>query len=170
MDVSIDDRRKASPPSVPIGTDALTAPWRTDVLAGPPSERLDRMTQIVATQMKVPMVAVSLIDDKRHVTISTHGLPRGEHARDYSPCSLVVDSGAPLNVSDAPADARYAGFPMIQGPLHVRGYLAVPLRTDDDDVLGTLCLLDRRRREFTAEELQVLSRFGKAVEHLLRRR
>ncbi len=170
MDVSPTDRRKASQPPMPIGADAMAGAWRTDVLSGPPSERLDRMSQIVATQLKVPMAAISLIDDKRHVAISTHGLPRGEESRDFSPCSLVVDSGTPLKVADATADPRYAAFPLIAGPLKVRGYMGVPLRTDDNVVLGTLCVLDRRRREFTSDEQQVLSRFGKAVEHLLRRR
>jgi GAF domain-containing protein len=186
VNVSPNDRRKPSQSSsqsssqlptqspsqssIAIGGDASAAAWRTDVLAGPPSERLDRMTQTVAAQFKVPMAAISLIDDKRHVAISTHGLPRGEEVRNFSPCSLVVDSGLPLNVADASADPRYAGFPLVAGPLKVRGYLGVPLRTDDDVVLGTLCLLDRRRREFTREEQQTLVRFGKLAEHLLRSR
>ncbi len=170
MDVSLIDRRRATPPPASGSADALSSPWRTDLAGGPPSERLDRLTQSVATQLRVPMVAISLIDDRRQLPLSTHGLPRDELPRNFSLCRLVVDSGAPLNVADATADKRYAGFPLVTGALKVRGYLGVPLRTDDGDVLGTLCVLDRRRREFTSEEQQNLSRYGKFVEHLLRSR
>jgi GAF domain-containing protein len=169
MNVSPTERRKA--PQVPASANAdnLAAPWRTELVDGPPSERFDRVTQTVAGLLHVPMVAISLFDDRRQWALSTYGLSRGEQPRDFSPCSLVVDSGAPLSVADAPADPRYAHFPLVTGELKVRGYLGVPLRSDDDAVLGTLCVLDRRRRDFTADEMQVLSRFGKAVEHLLRR-
>jgi GAF domain-containing protein len=170
MDVSPTDRRRATPSAAQVNANTLAAPWRTDLVDGPPSERFDRVTQTVAGLLHVPMVAISLFDDRRQWALSTFGLPRGEQPRNFSPCSLVVDTGVPLSVADAPADPRYAHFPLVTGELKVRGYLSVPLRSDDDTVLGTLCVLDRRRRDFSADEQQVLSRFGKAVEHLLRRR
>jgi GAF domain-containing protein len=169
MDVSPTDRRKAVSSAGLDNAAQLGAPWRTELLDGPPSERFDRVTQTVAGLLHVPMVAISLFDERRQWALSTFGLERGERPRDFSPCSLVVDSGAPLSVADAPADPRYAQFPLVTGDLKVRGYLGVPLRSDDQTVLGTLCVLDRRKREFSAEDQQVLSRFGKAVEHLLRR-
>ena len=169
MHVSPIDRRKTMPPAGFENAERLGAPWRTELLDGPPSERFDRVTQTVAGLLHVPMVAISLFDERRQWALSTFGLARGERSRDFSPCSLVVDSGAALSIADAPADPRYASFPLVTGDLKVRGYLGVPLRSDDQTVLGTLCVLDRRRREFNAEEQQVLSRFGKAVEHLLRR-
>jgi GAF domain-containing protein len=50
----------------------------------------------------------------------------------------------------------------------VRAYLAVPLLDAAGHALGTLCVLDREPREFGTEEQQLLQRYGKALERLIR--
>ena len=55
------------------------------------------------------------------------------------------------------------------GEPHIRSYLGVPLFDDDGQALGTLCVLDRRVRDFSAEDQQILARYAQAVQHLMRR-
>ena len=58
--------------------------------------------------------------------------------------------------------------PLVTGEPHLRAYLGVPLHGEQGQVLGTLCVLDRQAREFNAEEQQVLARYAKALEQMLR--
>ena len=67
-----------------------------------------------------------------------------------------------LRVVDAWQDLRFAGNPLVTGEPHLCAYLGLPLLDDDGQALGTLCVMDRRVRAFTAEEVQI-------VQHLLLR-
>jgi GAF domain-containing protein len=115
------------------------------------------------------MAVISLVDARRQWFLSTFGLDATETNRDVSFCGHAVAERKTLRVVDAWVDPRFAGNPLVTGDPHIRAYLGVPLISDDGHALGTLCVLDRRVRAFSAEEQQVLARYAKAVEHLMRR-
>jgi GAF domain-containing protein len=81
-----------------------------------------------------------------------------------------VAQRATLEVVDALQDARFAGNPLVAGEPHIRAYLGVPLFDDAGHALGTLCVIDYVPRSFSAEQRQIVQRYARAVEHLLRRR
>jgi len=70
---------------------------------------------------------------------------------------------------DAWQDPRFSENPLVTGAPHIRAYLGVPLLDDEGHVLGTLCVLDRRVRKFSAQEQQILARYAKVVQHVMRR-
>lgn len=165
-----DERRRSQPAPLPTDdAERLEALALTGLLDSPPSEAFNRLTRSVATLLKVPIALISLVDEKRQWFLSRVGLETTETPRDMSFCGHAVASRQCLNVVDAWQDPRFAGNPLVTGEPHIRSYLGVPLIDDDGHALGTLCVLDRRVREFSAEDQQILARYARAVQHLMRR-
>ncbi len=67
------------------------------------------------------------------------------------PCGVVVRTGLPLAVADLADDPRTRDSVVVRR-LGMSAYLGVPLRTVDGAVVGTLCVLDQRSREWTSEQ------------------
>jgi GAF domain-containing protein len=164
------DRRQAwIPAPVPDDEPArLAALWRTGWLDTPPAEAFDRVTRSVAQMLNVPMALVSLVDEKRQWFLARHGMDARETPRDISFCGHAVAARQTLCVADAWLDPRFAGNPLVTGEPHIRAYLGVPVLDEQGHALGTLCVLDRRVRQFSAAEQQLLERYAKALEQLLR--
>ena len=171
MSLPDSNRRNALVPAPipPDETERLAAVWQTALLDSLPSEVFNRITRSVAAALKVPIALISLVDQKRVWFLARCGIDFAEAPRDTSFCSRVVDTKQTMHVVDAWQDPRFAGSPLVTGEPHIRAYLGVPLFDDKGHVLGALCVLDRRAREFSAEERQTLARYAMAVQALLRR-
>ena len=164
------DRRQTwqAPPVPADEPERLAELWATGLLDTPPAESFTRITRTVAQLLKAPIALVSLVDDQRQWFLARHGLEVTETPRDISLCGHAVAAGKTLRVVDAWQDARFAGNPLVTGEPHLRAYLGVPLFGDGGHALGTLCVLDRRVRDFSAEEQKIVERYAKAVQHLMR--
>ncbi|WP_216904222.1 GAF domain-containing protein [Synechococcus sp. CCY 9618] len=119
-------------------------------------ERFDRLTRIAAAAFDVPIVLISLIDAERQWFKSCQGLARRETSRDLAFCSHAVRRKADLVVADTWLDDRFADNPLVLGEPRIRFYAGAPLILDDGTCLGTLCLIDTRPRQLSAEELTLL--------------
>jgi GAF domain-containing protein len=74
---------------------------------------------------------------------------------EWSLCATVVRTGAPYVVADLSADPRHADNPLctVDG---LRSYAGVPLHDLDRRVLGALCVLDTRPRQYSRDDLILL--------------
>lgn len=73
-------------------------------------------------------------------------------------------------VSDAFADPRFADNPLVTGHPYVRFYAGAGLRLPYGQVVGTLCVMDRRPRAFDRLDVAVLCGLRDlVVKELLRR-
>jgi two-component sensor histidine kinase len=126
------------------------------ILDTPAEAAFDGLTALAAHILQVPMVLVSLVDADRLWFKSAHGLDVPETPRDISFCGHVVAADRELEVRDAHADPRFTDNPLVLGSRRVRFYLGMPLRSQGGFVLGTLCALDQRPRELTAEQRALL--------------
>lgn len=68
-------------------------------------------------------------------------------------CSIVHESGQPLRIGNATADARVRTHPARES---IQSYAGVPVRSLGGQVLGTLCHFDGRPRIMPTGELPVL--------------
>ncbi len=140
------------------------------ILDTPPEERFDRISAFAAQEFGVPMALVSLVDRDRQWFKSNFGLEARETPRDVSFCGHAVTLSAPLVVPDALADPRFADNPLVTGHPFVRFYAGAGLRLPYGQVVGTLCVMDRRPRDFDRLDLAVLCGLRDlVVEELLRR-
>ncbi len=130
----------------------------------------DDVVALAAAIVNVPVALVSLVDRDRQWFKARVGLDVEETPRAMSFCAWAVYEDANLVVADATEDERFADNPLVQGELGVRFYAGVPLRTPEKAVLGTLCVIDRERREITPEQLAHLERLASLIMHVIESR
>ena len=119
-------------------------------------ERFDRLTRIAAAAFDVPIALISLVDAERQWFKSCQGLSARETSRDLAFCAHAVRLKADLVVPDTWLDDRFADNPLVVGEPRIRFYAGAPLILDDGTCLGTLCLIDTRPRQLSAEEFGLL--------------
>jgi PAS domain S-box-containing protein len=141
------------------------------ILDTPPEPAYDDITRLAAQLCSAPVALVSLVDATRQWFKSRHSLGVVETARDISFCTHAI-AVAPdlLVVSDAAADPRFAGNPLVTGPMGLRFYAGAPLVSEEGHALGTLCVLDTCARQLTPEQAESLRSLARQVVRLLEAR
>lgn len=141
----------------------LSALHRYDVLDSPAEAPFDKITALVKSILNVPISAVSLIDSDRQWFKSITGVAAAETPRSISFCSHAIHELKPMVVEDATNDQRFSSNPMVLGPPHIRSYAGAPLQTPDGYNVGALCAIDTVPRTFSAEQLNILTKFAALV-------
>lgn len=126
------------------------------ILDTPPEERFDRIVQFAAEEFGVPIALISLIDSDRQWFKARFGLNVCETDRKSSFCGHAIHATEVMVVEDATQDHRFADNPMVLGAPHIRFYAGAPLEMSPGVRVGTLCLIDRRRRSLDATDLAIL--------------
>jgi signal transduction histidine kinase len=138
----------------------LRALERTGLLDTPPEEPFDRLTRLAAKLLKVPVTFLSLLDRDRDFYKSQSGFPeplasrRQIEGRTF--CHYTLGSSQPLVIPDTHADPEFRMVPTVES-LGVRAYAGVPLVTSEGHALGSFCAIDFAPREWTAQDLEILS-------------
>ena len=145
----------------------LAALDRLGLCGSPPSAAFDRVTRLAACALGAPIALVSLVGETRQWFKSKIGLDVAETPRQFSFCSHAVVGRAPLIVPDALLDSRFADNPLVTGEPGIRAYAGMPLNTSDGHAIGTLCVIDRRPRPFSREDIDILRDFAAIVEGLV---
>lgn len=139
----------------------LRALRETGLLDAPSEEVLDRITRLARRALDTERVLITLIDEDRQFFGSESTRDGGSGEREtpmrFSYCQFVVATGRPLNVPDARETELLRRNPAVRdGAI---AYAGVPLEVDGQ-VLGTVCAVESHPREWTEEELGVLTDFS----------
>lgn len=145
----------------------LTHLFRCGLLDSAAEESFDRLTRLCADLLRAPVALVSLVDDHRQFFKSALGLcepwaSRRETPLSHSFCKHGVAMNAPLVVSDARL------HPDLQDNLAIRdlgaiAYAGIPLRSSGFPI-GMFCVIDGQPREWSEQELKLLTELAHAVE------
>jgi signal transduction histidine kinase len=128
---------------------------------------LDDLSRLAAAIFDTPMALVSLVDADRQWFAGRTGLAHDQDPRAISFCGQVVESGRSLIVPDARAHPVFRDYTNVTGHPNIRLYAGAPLVDQDGYVLGTVCVLDDRPREFGDRQLDMLGQLaGQAGGHL----
>jgi GAF domain-containing protein len=146
----------------------LSALHRTGLLDSPSEEAFDRYTRLASRTLDAPVALISLVDADRQFFKSARGLDeplktKRETPLSHSFCKHVVASGESLVVGDARAEPLVRENPAVP-ELKVIAYAGVPLKSSNGQVLGTLCVIDHRPRDWQRDELDVLRDLGACLE------
>lgn len=133
----------------------------TDLLDSPPERAFDRLTHFACRLLKVPVALVSLVGAERQFFKSSRGLSEPWASRrgtllSHSFCQHVVSSNEPLIINDAREHPLVRDNPAIDD-LGVVAYLGIPLLTPEGSVIGSLCAIDSIPREWSEDDVEVLS-------------
>ena len=132
-----------------------------------PEEAFDDLARIASVICGTPIATVTLIDADRQWHKARIGLDDSESPRDDAFCAYTIVETGPMIVPDALEDERFAAYPNVLGNPYIRFYAGTPLRSTDGYALGTLCVIDRKPRELTEEQMDALAALGRQAEQLL---
>ena len=138
-----------------------------NILDTPAEERFDRLTRMAKRMFGVPIALVSLIDENRQWFKSCVGLDASETSRDISFCGHAILSNNVLIIPNALQDARFADNPMVLGDPNIRFYAGCPLRAPNGSMVGTLCIIDQKPRNFEKDDIEGLKDLASMVEREL---
>lgn len=143
--------------------DRIAALKRYDVLDSEPEELFDSITQLAAAICDVPIALITFVDTDRQWFKSKVGLDIRSTPREVAFCSHAIQQPPELLiVPDASQDERFHDNPLVTGDPRIRFYAGAPI-VSNDQALGTLCVIDRKPRELTAEQTQALATLSKQV-------
>ena len=132
----------------------LRAVAALNLLDTQPEERFDRITRAAQRLLRVQIAQISLVDGDRQWIKSSCGIPPRESPRSVSFCAQAIQQKGTFIVEDALEDPRFRENPLVLGEPFIRFYAGVPLRDRDGFTVGTLCLIDRKPRRLSNEELE----------------
>ena len=143
-----------------VETESRAAAVRaTRLLATGPEESFDRLCSLAATILDAPMTYLTVVDEVRSFLKGapdsaalcgpdgTFEVPAREAA-----CQVVVDRGEEVVATDTAADPLLRDLVQIK-EFGARAWLGVPIFDPDGYVLGNMCAMDTRVRDWTALEL-----------------
>lgn len=133
------------------------------ILDTEPEKAFDDLTLLASFICKTPIAYISLIDEDRQWFKSKIGITVSETPRDVAFCSVAIQQPDVFVVPDTLQDERFRNNPLVTSEPRVRFYAGAPLITEEGYALGTLCIVDRRPREFTAEQGETLRALSRLV-------
>lgn len=160
--------RQIKPPPIPENEIERVEELRSlRILDTAAEERFDRYTRLISDLYEFPVVLVSLVDKDRQWFKSHCGLDFNETSRDLSFCAHAILESGVFIVPDARQDNRFADNPLVTGPPHIRFYAGCTVRGPSGHPLGTLCVIDRKPRDFDDRQCAQLTQFAQLVEREL---
>ncbi|MFC0213711.1 GAF domain-containing protein [Paenibacillus chartarius] len=130
-------------------------------------EAFDRITRTVGRVFEMPICLISLVTEDRQWFKSACGLPEvlmqtRETPRSWSFCQHVVASKQMLVVHNAAEHEKYRTLPSVK-EMGIGFYAGAPIVTAKGHILGTLCVIDVKPREFDKAGEKMLRDFSKWV-------
>lgn len=142
----------------------LQAMHSLKVLDSHPDVRFDKVTRLARRIFDVETSLVWLFDPSQRGKHPLAGLDPNDTCLDMSFGDHVFATEDTIVVPDAHADARFASHPLVVDEPFIRFYAGWPIHDEAGQAIGTLCLIDREPREFSDEDLGILSDLASMVE------
>jgi len=124
----------------------------------------DAITKIAAQICNVPASLITFLDKDRQWFKSNLGIDIKQTPRELSFCNYtIMDPDRVLVVPDLRADERFYQNPLVTDKPNAVFYAGAPLITPGGYVLGSICVLDAKVNNLTAEQQEALQGLAQQV-------
>lgn len=144
------------------------------IVDAPPEEAFDRFTHIAKQLLSTPMALISIVQPERQrqffkscIGLDAEWMERRETPLSNSFCQHVVSNDSPLVISDSRSHPLALENPAIKA-MNWIGYLGVPIQGPDDTTIGALCVATHDARDWTEQEIDLMTRLGGCVSDQIR--
>jgi GAF domain-containing protein len=133
------------------------------ILDSEPEQGFDDLTLLASYISRTPIALISLVDENRQWFKSKIGVSVSETSRDIAFCSTAILQTDVFVIPDTLQDERFRNHPMVISEPGIRFYAGAPLITEEGFALGTLCVLDKRPRDFSSDQREALKALSRLV-------
>lgn len=133
------------------------------ILDTPREAVYDAFVHLAAQMSGVRMAALSFVDERREWFKATSGVDLVQFDRSAGFGATVLESTELLEVPDAVRDERFGNTTLVTGPMQVRFYAGVPLRSPQGEAIGTFCVMSRVPRTLTPQQKSGLRELATTV-------
>jgi GAF domain-containing protein len=134
----------------------LAALYETGILHTERTDSFDRICELARRVMNVPYASIAFVDESKVWFKCNLGVNLQSIDRKSSFASHALDSDEVFVVEDATKDPRFASFPDVLGPPHLRFFAAAPIVLARDIRVGVVAVKDRRPRTLDAIDKDAL--------------
>jgi hypothetical protein len=133
-----------------------------------PEKELDDLAEIASAICDTPISLITFLDEKRQWFKAKKGLGVDETSRQASFCQYTLNKPEEiLVVNDALKDNRFKDTSLVIGDPRIRFYAGAPLKTPGGNVLGSLCVIDKKPREISEKQKRALTLLAQKVMNFL---
>jgi two-component sensor histidine kinase len=141
----------------------LAALYAYEILDTPREAEFDRLVDLASRICGTPIALISLIENHRQWFKAEIGLGLRETPLDMSVCRHLLIEGGLVVIKDTLGDERLQDNPLVSADGGVRFYAGCPLRAAGGQVIGMLCVLDRRPRDLDDDQRFALETLAEQV-------
>jgi CheY-like chemotaxis protein len=155
-------------------TTNLNSPRRLQALAetclinSPPEDSFDRYTRLCSALLEVPVSLAVLVESdrlffkSRYTRVPLPALGQSGPATQSFCQNVIINCGA-FVVEDCRKDERTKDSIAVT-QYHIRAYAGLPIRTPEDEIIGSFCALDFQPRAWTERDLEHLADLRNGIE------
>lgn len=137
---------------------------RYKILDTTPENAFDNVAKLAAQIFEVPVALISLVDTNRVFFKANIGMGNVKNTpRGISLCSLAILNPEVTVFEDATIEPCLLANPLVAGEFGLKFYAGAPLITHDGLAIGTLCIVDKKIRSFTANDTEILKGLANIV-------
>ncbi len=134
------------------------------IMDTPQDPILDELCHAAALFCETPTAVVSLLDGKRQWFKARYGTHMVETPQSISFCQYTLSNpDSVLEIPNALEDERVKDSPLVTGETAIRFYAGAPLVTDNNYVMGTLCVISTKPHRLTENQKEGLQLLAKKV-------
>lgn len=134
------------------------------ILDTPFESELNELAIIASAICDTPIALLTIIGNKRQWFKAKLGMEINETKRKDSFCQHSLHNPSEvLVIEDTYKDNRVKNSMLVTGEHKIRFYAGAPLNTPNGNVLGTICVMDRKPRTITEHQKKALQLMAKRV-------
>ncbi|ATC65035.1 hypothetical protein CMV30_14295 [Nibricoccus aquaticus] len=122
------------------------------------------IASLAASLCDAPMALIMMRTGEEYTVVATHGLSVTPELRAAGFCARTLAGSAPVfSLSDATADPAFRDAVCVRSEPGIRFYAGAKLTRAPGDVLGTICVLDRRVRSLSPSQENALTTLSRQI-------
>jgi PAS domain S-box-containing protein len=151
-------------------TERIAALRQLEILDTEAEEDFDDIVALASQICETPIAVISFVDTNRSWFKAKTGIECSYIPRNKSFSAKELEGDRLMIVPDCSADERFTKNQFVDGENGIRFFAGMPLINEDGFTLGYLCVLDRKPRTLSSQQLANLRILGKQVITLLKLR
>lgn len=142
-----------------------------DIVDSEPELFFNNLAHIVAQCFQTPIALISLVDKEEVFFKANVGMPGTKNVpRGISLCSLAILESDPTIFQDTLEEPCLLANPLVAGEFGMRFYAGAPIMTPEGYAIGTVCVVDKKPREFSETDRELLVLFASSVMEAIQER